>query len=221
MYSLVSGLTLNYNLNKHKLARNMQKRCSLLVVAFIGFLVLLSASEASTKLLIKQVLTDRFSSARWLSIANEVPLNSGDRHYQHYMSQDKVYLRAVQPGVTIGFDFKLPSTLNNITLGISCGLQSDQETLCVWGYTYNSTSNCLYNARLYSVATGQIASSYCFTGFPEFTHLIPDNDNVLKAENYYLISAKYIAVVQAPEAYPIYFIVIDEVGILQLSLTLS
>ncbi len=194
----------------------MQRQRSLLAVALIGFLVLLavSAGEARSKLQIRQVLSDSFSSARWLSIANEVPLKYGDRHYQHYMSQDKVYLRAVEPGVIIGLDYKLPSSLNNITLGISCGLQSDEQTLCVWGYKYNSTSNCLYNARLYPVATGQIASSYCFTGFPEFTHLIPDNDNVLKAENYYLISANYIAVVKAPEAYPIYFIVIDEVGIL-------
>ncbi len=194
----------------------MQKQPSLLVVALIGFLALLavSAGEARSKLLIRHVLTASSSSARWLSIANEVPVRPGERHYQHYMSQDRVYLRAVEPGVIIGLDYKLPSSLNNITLGISCGLQSDGQTLCVWGYRYNSTSSCLYNARLYPVAEGQIVSSYCFTGFPEFTHLIPDNDNVLKAENYYLISTNYIAVVKAPGAYPIYFIVIDEVGVL-------
>ncbi len=166
-------------------------------------------------MLIREVLSDSFSSARWLSIANEIPLKSGDRHYQQYMSQDKVYLRAVEPGVRIGIDFTLPSSLKNITLGISCGLQSDEQSLCIWGYRYNSTSNCLYNARLYPAAAGQVASSYCFTSFPEFTHVIPDNDNVLKAENYYLISGNYIAVVKAPQAYPIFLIVIEEVGILR------
>ncbi len=186
----------------------MQRSAAIVAVTSIFVCILLGPVD-SAYLKLKYVIDDLESSARWLSIVNQSPQSSANGYYQHYISQEKAYVRDVKMQVISARDYNLPLELQNMDLGISCGLLSDQQTLCVW--LYNSTSNCLFNAELQVPSSSTLKSSYCFDGFPSWTHLVPQNDDVALATHYYLLSPNYIAIVKVPDALPINFVIIDQV----------